>query len=446
MEAARRADRPSPLEWADLTDFLDDALARIPPDDRRLIVLRYLEDRSAEDAAGMLGLTAVAVRQRTRRSLERLRTRLVTAGCGAPAMTAGALGHALTTRTVLHAPRGLSTTILASPAGAIPPPAAGAAAWKGALLMSWTKSYAAAVAMVVTLGVSLGTAVYVARAQQPAPPAPPAPTKLAPAAPAKRPAWRDKFDATYALADGEALKRIPPPFIAERRRFLDGVPAIGGLPWDQTLLVIEWDPEPHWIALGGSRGSPAWAVQAAIRLKGYQFNDWGAPEMALKLPGDWSVRKSASAADQLAALAKVMRDELKLNVRFEQRRVPHDVYVVRGAYAHHPLEDAPPPAAGADRDVIELLPGKRLPDREVIAGPVTLGEMLRQLDELLTAPVIDETGPDTAKLPVTVRHHEQGSVHGPERDQLLRNLARQTSLEFLKDQRELDVWFLVRDK
>ena len=37
---------------------------------------------------------------------------------------------------------------------------------------------------------------------------------------AKVPAWRDRFDQHYALADGQILKRVGPPYPPERSDYL----------------------------------------------------------------------------------------------------------------------------------------------------------------------------------------------------------------------------------
>jgi RNA polymerase sigma-70 factor (sigma-E family) len=49
------------------------ALARLEPQDRAVLVLRYWEDLDASTAAELLGCTAAAVRTRSRRALARLR-------------------------------------------------------------------------------------------------------------------------------------------------------------------------------------------------------------------------------------------------------------------------------------------------------------------------------------------------------------------------------------
>jgi RNA polymerase sigma-70 factor (sigma-E family) len=55
---------------------LFDAMARLDPLDRAIVVLRYWSDRSAEETAVVVGLSAGAVRTRASRALSRLRDSL----------------------------------------------------------------------------------------------------------------------------------------------------------------------------------------------------------------------------------------------------------------------------------------------------------------------------------------------------------------------------------
>ncbi|WUH91492.1 SigE family RNA polymerase sigma factor [Streptomyces sp. NBC_00433] len=53
-----------------------DALARLSPKDRAVLVLRYWEDRSVEETAAAMDASSGAIRTRTVRALERLRAEL----------------------------------------------------------------------------------------------------------------------------------------------------------------------------------------------------------------------------------------------------------------------------------------------------------------------------------------------------------------------------------
>lgn len=64
------------LEEVERRAFLFDAVATLPEDQRRVIIMRFAEEKSIRDIAGELGRTEGAVKQLQFRGLENLRTRL----------------------------------------------------------------------------------------------------------------------------------------------------------------------------------------------------------------------------------------------------------------------------------------------------------------------------------------------------------------------------------
>ena len=66
-------DVPGTSADTDLRLTLIDALGRLPPRDRAIVVLRYWEDLSVETVAEILGLSAGTVTSQSARSLARLR-------------------------------------------------------------------------------------------------------------------------------------------------------------------------------------------------------------------------------------------------------------------------------------------------------------------------------------------------------------------------------------
>jgi RNA polymerase sigma-70 factor (sigma-E family) len=75
---AELPDRPdgTPTGAPELRVALVDALARLPVEDRAVLVLRHAEDHSVETAATILGVSVSAVKMRNARALSRLRTLL----------------------------------------------------------------------------------------------------------------------------------------------------------------------------------------------------------------------------------------------------------------------------------------------------------------------------------------------------------------------------------
>ncbi|MGC0416228.1 SigE family RNA polymerase sigma factor [Embleya sp. AB8] len=76
IDAVALERRPDAAADADLPDVrltLIDALMRLPPRDRAVVVLRYWEDHSVEAVAEMLGMSTSAVKSAGPRALARLR-------------------------------------------------------------------------------------------------------------------------------------------------------------------------------------------------------------------------------------------------------------------------------------------------------------------------------------------------------------------------------------
>ena len=75
-EAQLEGDRPAPGAEAELGDDLVGALARLSPEHRAVIVLRYLLEYTPGEIADLLGLPRGTVNSRLRRGLDTLKERL----------------------------------------------------------------------------------------------------------------------------------------------------------------------------------------------------------------------------------------------------------------------------------------------------------------------------------------------------------------------------------
>jgi RNA polymerase sigma factor (sigma-70 family) len=433
-------------QWQGAAEHLDQALTKLSAADRRLIVLRYFEHRSADEAALMLGISPAAVRQRSHRAIERLRGLLGRRGAriSASVLAAGVSAHG-----VSAAPAGLKTAICAKVASASLLAASGGTIgiMKGSvILMGLTKTNF--VMLGVTLLLLVGGAITYQQWSRPdsksiAVMGPPG-AKTVPSQPAvfmphmvAVEDWHTKFNETYGLAPGQMVKRVAPPYIPQRRSFLKGVPMIGGLSPDQCVLTLEWDGQAKWISFSGGPGSLAAFLQMGVRLKPYELEEWGG-RYNLKMSGDWVVRKDATTAEKLRGLEQLLRTEMGRNVHFEQRRVPREVIVVRGKYVYRGLDDL---AAGDQIEVVEVMGKERRPENELSLSDRTIKVFCQSLENALLRQVIDETG--EADAPIAWRDHHPGSE---EIDQVLQSLARQTSMTFTREQRDSNVWFMVEDK
>lgn len=105
----------SEATWRQLSPILDEAITQLESEDRTAIVLRFFEQRDFRSVGEALGSTQDAARMRVNRALEKLRELLQQRGV---ALSAGALGTALTASAVSAAPAGLATAISGAALGA----------------------------------------------------------------------------------------------------------------------------------------------------------------------------------------------------------------------------------------------------------------------------------------------------------------------------------------
>ncbi|MGA3068179.1 MAG: sigma-70 family RNA polymerase sigma factor [Tepidisphaeraceae bacterium] len=67
---------PADQDWQQILPQLDDAVARLPKRDSRLILLRFYQGLSHQEAATILGISPAAAQRRLSRAIEKLRARL----------------------------------------------------------------------------------------------------------------------------------------------------------------------------------------------------------------------------------------------------------------------------------------------------------------------------------------------------------------------------------
>jgi RNA polymerase sigma factor (sigma-70 family) len=120
-------------DWDRIKPELNDAVRVLRPVDRDILLLRFYQQRSFPEIAGMLRMSADAAQKRAERALERMRGHLVRRGI---VSTAVALAALLEARAVEAAPAGLSALIIQ---GALAPATRGAEALFHLMKLSKTK-------------------------------------------------------------------------------------------------------------------------------------------------------------------------------------------------------------------------------------------------------------------------------------------------------------------
>ena len=282
----------------------------------------------------------------------------------------------------------------------------------------------ACVAAGVFMASSVGRqAVGAARADEPAKPAADA-----------KPAWQAGFDAVYRLADGENAKLIRPPFTAERDAFhrANAHPSLYDTPGQYGFRWKDGKAE-RW-SYSTAKGTVASAMEAA----GVQVADLDGTRDLFDLPvdGDWIVREGADREAILADVQRALAEATDGRIQIEPARIEKDVVVARGRYAFKSWPGAP-----RDPDDIHIFTDKIDLESGSGGGTDSLAGFLRHVGDTIGQKVIDETEPHEGD----VEWRNNMSAHdatktSAQRDQLLNNLAAQTSLKFTVERREVDVW------
>jgi len=140
---------------------LDHELARLPKRERQAVILRYLEGRTQEEAAGIAGCPRGTLSRLASQGLDRLRSRLARKGA---VLSAGALAGMLASEASVALPESLLLSLLAVPGLAASGAGAGGAGGTAAALakgmvrtMFWTKVKIATILVSAAAAVGAGT-------------------------------------------------------------------------------------------------------------------------------------------------------------------------------------------------------------------------------------------------------------------------------------------------
>ncbi len=272
--------------------------------------------------------------------------------------------------------------------------------------------------------------------------------------PATPPAdWRSRFDAVYSLAEGEILRWVRTPFIPERQYYTQGLHYYSGTksPPPPLYMSFRWDGTLHQGAIAMSEGGLG-SVLGEFGLRRYE---WAGPTelVELRLGGDWIVRTNTSLDQRLSMLERILEHEVGRQIRFQRRNVEREVIVVRGRYERRPLE------GHVATEPIYLFAGAT-PDQAKFRTREGITQMLDRVASHFNRPVILETqGLDR----VSVEYQECLSyetwlarqddpkelfpIYGEEDlNPVLANLTKQVSLEFSRQTRPFNTWFITEIK
>jgi hypothetical protein len=259
--------------------------------------------------------------------------------------------------------------------------------------------------------------------------------------------WREKFDAVYTLADGQFVKRIPPPWIPEREYYyrVENAAQAQAMPEMPSYMMMRvqngrlLNSGMGWMGNNNFRRAPSSVIQSVAGVRTYQM-EVPAALAALDVGGDYLLREPSTPQQKLDGLAKIFGEVARKQLRFVQKELERDVVVVRGSYQFKPKLDAPDPT------VINLYSDAfDPPQRNSGGGTVPLPSLMESVSSLLDTPIIVD-GDLGSPGPVKFKVHQslyRARAQGPSSlDKVLANLSDQTGLKFERTKRPSPVWVL----
>ena len=111
-------DHDSDATWKQIAPHLDDALGVLSESDRDALMLRYFERKSADEMAGVLGISSEAAQKRVNRAVDRLREHLTQRGITS---TSVGLALAIESHAIASTPQAIAESILRGTRGSLRP-------------------------------------------------------------------------------------------------------------------------------------------------------------------------------------------------------------------------------------------------------------------------------------------------------------------------------------
>jgi RNA polymerase sigma factor (sigma-70 family) len=303
---------------------LDEVIAKLGKTDRDLVLMKYYQGWEMSAISAALGISQETARKRLSRAIERIRTifikRRATMSATAVAGLLGAAGAHCAPAAVVQASIAATASATASGLGA-----AIAGKLAGALL--WSKLKLATLALVTTFGTvgavwalqeprATDAALAPAAATQPQPPAAPQVPQL------------KALEPHYALAEGQVLRLIEPPFPAARDEWLANemrMPGdrVGNLGFLYTPAGLRW----KYMSMSGLRLDNA--IRHAFGLDSYLVTGLELVQWE-PIRADIVVRQDASTQQKLDAFAELIAQRTHQVVKFAQQKIPRPCLVLRG--------------------------------------------------------------------------------------------------------------------
>jgi hypothetical protein len=261
--------------------------------------------------------------------------------------------------------------------------------------------------------------------------------------------WRDKFNDVYKMEEGEALKRIAPPFIPERKTYYlkeerEQAKLIAEPP---TYFTFRWTGSSFqkWgYGFSDSAGMTIRGVlQQVLGLQAYEYQI-RQDASAFRLKGDWMADATSEMETKLQKLCDIVRDAKGPSLRFTQKEIEQPVIVASGTYTFRVIEGT------YETTSVHFFSDKPDKDEGSGGGSGDVNRFLTKLGDRAGMQVVDEVEEPRPKM-ISWRYNSSsnykelaglsdGAKKTEKLQKFLDNVSKQTSLKLTIEQRKVPVW------
>jgi len=252
----------------------------------------------------------------------------------------------------------------------------------------------------------------------------------------------------YVLPEGDALRRLGPPFPLSRNyltRLLSPTSALTRR--EKHYAVIEWKNGQLGELRTFYAGRAPRLEQLIVTLLKQPPADIDIPAnvLGVELAGDFLVRAEATRDELAEALSTIVSQELGQPIRLQFQDLPREVYVARGTLTldESKLEKE------SDRPVIAVNGGDYAGAHGEILGFGDLAQLLSDLSEYVDVPIANETAAAERDIAWSKRWYDRDSTPAAERFRLnpqtvLDLVSQQTGITFERQTRTVTVLNLAK--
>jgi hypothetical protein len=257
----------------------------------------------------------------------------------------------------------------------------------------------------------------------------------------------------YALPEDENLKRVAPPFPKERMEWyrVANPTQHEHIPAGPDAMLFRWENGGlrNW---GMSFGHPNNIDDILTSAAGVypQMIEGPAKLREQVIPGDWIVRPGAPPENVVAELETILNRDLSRGVRLRFAEIEREAYVARGKYKFDALPGYPAvdETQLTDRisrtDPIQVYGGQLAPNSGAGGGTGDLAHFFDWVGRWIGMPIVSEVEQPPSR-DVSWQLHEPSPSTSADRalardpELVLKNIARQTGLEFVREKRPIKV-------